>query len=360
MWLQQYMKQAFLLLFLVACATGHMTTEPTIKIGGLFALTGGGESWGADELKSVQLAIEEANAEGGNFLLIPEDTHTTQTVAVTAATKLITLDNVAAIIGPTWDEDTAAVAPLAQRHGKVMISPSISEGVEATVNYPYLFSTWYSDISAVQKISSFVTSQGHDNIAVVYNLNTWATFQKDLFEKETAEELEIFAASNQVQDFRTILLKIKEQADAVYVAFTSDETLLPFMKQAQELGLDIPLFLGHQTESETMLEWQLAYQGGVYHPYPKETEAHKGFVERFTKKHGQPPTGPSAAPAYDAAKLIITGLQQDQPLQEWLTTADIEGVTVPQLRFTSKGMIAAGPEAFDVRKATSEGFATVG
>ena len=145
------MKQAFLLLFLVACATGHMTTEPTIKIGGLFALTGGGESWGADELKSVQLAIEEANAEGGNFLLIPEDTHTTQTVAVTAATKLITLDNVAAIIGPTWDEDTAAVAPLAQRHGKVMISPSISEGVEATVNYPYLFSTWYSDISAVQK-----------------------------------------------------------------------------------------------------------------------------------------------------------------------------------------------------------------
>ena len=353
------MKRALLLLFLVACATGYTTSDPTIKIGGLFALTGGGESWGEDELRSVQLAIEEANAKGGNFVLIPEDTHTTQTVAVTAATKLITVDRVAAIIGPTWDEDTAAVAPLAEQHNIVMISPSISEGVEAEVNYDYVFTTWYSDISAVKKLASYITAQGHERIAIVYNLNTWATFQKNLFEKETTADLEAFATSNQVQDFRTILLKIQKQADAMYVAFTSDETLLPFLKQAQELGLEIPIFTGHQTESEEMLTWQQTYSGGVYHPYPKQTESNKGFVERFTARYGQPPSGPSAAPAYDAARMVITGLRQDPPLQQWLTTADIEGITIPRIRFTSKGMVDAGPEAFDVRKATPQGFVSV-
>ena len=61
--MKQTLKIAIMLMLLALL--GCSQTEQPAKIGGIFALTGYGASWGNAEQKAVMLAIEEANAQGG-------------------------------------------------------------------------------------------------------------------------------------------------------------------------------------------------------------------------------------------------------------------------------------------------------
>lgn len=69
--------------------------------------------------------------------------------AILAFNKLVNVDKVVSIIGPTWDTVAAAIGPLADRTKIPVIAPDISFGVERSVSYDYLFSLWYpQDIEA--------------------------------------------------------------------------------------------------------------------------------------------------------------------------------------------------------------------
>ncbi|MDO8661028.1 MAG: ABC transporter substrate-binding protein [Candidatus Woesearchaeota archaeon] len=361
------MKQVLLiLLLLVACTTGQASNiAPTFFIGGLFALTGDGASWGQDELNAVQLAINEHNLFGKQRVeLIAEDTQTKPSVSLTSAVKLIEIDNVPAIIGATWDESTAVVAPISERSKTVLIGPSSSGVIEINQNYSYYFSTTYNDADAVRTLLEHMKNQSNKDFVLVFNKNLWASFVADLIRKEAErtniQVIEEFELSDYTTDFRTVLLKIKQKSpDALFFIFTTDATIQPFLKEAGELGLHVPMYSASMTEHYTLANWYSQYSGEIYHPFPKTTTKVENFKKNYERVFGQKPTSPSAVTAYDATRLVLgaidSGARTGDEIRLWLEKADMQGTVVDRLQFDSKGFIFTN-NAYSVRTIINNTF----
>ena len=89
-----------------------------IKVGEVVAHTGAVASFGAATHNGTLLAVEEINAsgmlgEGVMIRLIDVDDQSTPTGAATAAKKLISEDNVVAILGEVASKNSLAIAPIA-------------------------------------------------------------------------------------------------------------------------------------------------------------------------------------------------------------------------------------------------------
>src|SRR5690606_34679581 len=84
-----------------AGGSGAATSDETgdINLGGLVPLTGGGSAYGESVSAALQVAVDEVNAEpplGRTIKLHIEDSQTAPDAAVSAAQKLVNIDNVSA------------------------------------------------------------------------------------------------------------------------------------------------------------------------------------------------------------------------------------------------------------------------
>ena len=113
---------------LLAFACGPADSEEPFVIGSLDPLTGIGESYGVPLSQSKLLAVEEINAAGGingrMVKLIVEDTKCTANDAITAYRRLTDVEGIKIILGATCSGATLGVAPLAEREGVIIFSPS--------------------------------------------------------------------------------------------------------------------------------------------------------------------------------------------------------------------------------------------
>ena len=158
------------LLFLTACGsdptstpvapTATPTVEPTPEptatppgepfvIGVMDALTGVAEAYGDPLLKSKLLAMEEINAAGGingrKLELIVEDSKCAAQDAITAYNKLTDVDGVKIILGTTCSGAMLGIAPLAEKEGVVLLSPSATSPDIAGAG-DYIFRTAINDL----------------------------------------------------------------------------------------------------------------------------------------------------------------------------------------------------------------------
>ncbi len=132
---------ALLVLLAISCSVEEQPAQTSIKIGAVFHLTGDGSSWGDGERKAAILAVEEINAEGGikglPVELIIEDGMTDNQQTLNMVQKLILVDNVPVIIGPTWAEQI--IASTADTARVVIISPSTITVLSAD---QFFFNLW--------------------------------------------------------------------------------------------------------------------------------------------------------------------------------------------------------------------------
>jgi len=91
--------------------------EETVKIGGLYELTGFLSVLGQQESQAVRLALEQANYQvaGKKIEYFEEDTACDVNVTMDKTRKLIQTDKVGVIIGPTWGPSAQAMAPYLQQ-----------------------------------------------------------------------------------------------------------------------------------------------------------------------------------------------------------------------------------------------------
>ena len=100
----------------------------TIKIGGVFPLSGPVAVYGIEAKNGIELAIEEINAAGGvngkMLELVGEDDEGSPEKSVNVYKKLVTKDKVEYIIGSLTSGCAAAIAPLAQAQKVLMLAPA--------------------------------------------------------------------------------------------------------------------------------------------------------------------------------------------------------------------------------------------
>lgn len=348
----------------------------SIKIGALFALTGDGADWGQDEAEATQLAIEEANKVGGingkKIELILEDGPAEDVnTSVTAFQKLINVHKVPIILGPTWDDVAAALAPLADRNKVVVLAPDASSGIERDKLYDYFFSVFAPEKSEMQSLVEFLKNKGVKMVATVYNLDPFSKQWRDTFAEIAKEQnLEIamdFPVSDpEAKDFRTLIARLKDSnVDAVYIEFTSQDTKGPFMRQAKELKLDSVIVSSSTSDTQSLLDNYGQYMDGFYIASAKETEAAEELLKQFEIRFGHPARSPAVPYAYDAAKILVEvlkqGAQTGEQIKDFLyQIKDFKGVTASSLSFDKNGRIVWPSEVYEIKVVKAGHFEKVG
>ncbi|MEL7348098.1 MAG: ABC transporter substrate-binding protein, partial [Pseudomonadota bacterium] len=118
----------------VAFPSGAMAQDDTIKLGILVALEGAFAEGGADGVRNVELALQQANFTAGGkkieYVVAPSDT--TPDTAVRQARKLIEQDGVDIIIGPLSGSEGIAMRDYAKTIPENTIINGISGALETT------------------------------------------------------------------------------------------------------------------------------------------------------------------------------------------------------------------------------------
>src|SRR4051812_37826469 len=136
-------------LLLAGCNANRQGQEPSeIVIGEFGSLTGTTATFGISTKNGIDMAIDEVNKNGGvlgkQIRVVVEDDQGKPEEAQTVVTKLITKDQVLAVLGEVASSRSLAAAPVAQSNGIPMISPS-STNPKVTQVGDYIFRVCFID-----------------------------------------------------------------------------------------------------------------------------------------------------------------------------------------------------------------------
>ncbi|MBW2489592.1 MAG: ABC transporter substrate-binding protein, partial [Deltaproteobacteria bacterium] len=153
--------------------------EPeTIKIGINAPLTGDIPKVGESTKFAAQMWLEDVNAAGGievggkkyKVELIIEDNESKAESAVKANTKLITEDEVIAVVGPQSSKQAVPAGGKANELGTPMISPW-STNPNTTKDRPYVFRGCFLDPFQGPVVAKFINNEfGFKKAAVLYDV----------------------------------------------------------------------------------------------------------------------------------------------------------------------------------------------
>jgi branched-chain amino acid transport system substrate-binding protein len=240
----------------------------TIKIGVNLELSGGVASYGESLEKGVDLATKEINENGGidgkKIELVKVDNKSEAAEATSAAIKLTSQDQVSAIIGAATSGNTVAQAQIANDTKTVLITPSgtsptVTVAEDGSVN-EFVFRTSFIDPFQGTVAANFAANTLNIKNAAIF-ADSSSDYSKGLSKsfKETFEAAggtivaeEAYVAKD--TDFRATLTRIlSKKPDFVFIPGYYEEVGL-IVKQARELGLDVPLMGADGWDSPTLIE----------------------------------------------------------------------------------------------------------
>lgn len=343
----------FLVGSLAGCnkSTGASANAKTIKVGLNYELTGGVATYGQGLVEGIELAFEEINKNGGvlgkQIEIIKADNKSDSSESANVTSKLATRDKVVAILGPATSGNVKTAAPIAIQNKVPLISASATAD-DVTVDSngkvrEYVFKTCFSDSFQGVIMGNFAyTDLGKKNAAVLadstsdYSKGLAKSF-KETFGKFGGNIVTEQAYQAKETDFKAVLTKIKgSNPDILFLPGYYEEVGL-IVKQARELGLNVPILGGDGYESPKLVD--LAGKtalNDVYftnHYSSKDTAAEVvKFNNAFKTKYNKEPNAFNAL-GYDLVYFLADGLKRSGEadpvkLKEALAaTKDFNGIT---------------------------------
>lgn len=231
--------------------TASEPAEP-IKIGAIFAVTGGASFLGAPEAKTAEMLVEEINASGGvlgrPIELIIKDSAASPEKAISFAKQLIEEEQVTAIIGPSTSGETMQIKELCQKAGTPLLSCAAAEAIVDPVA-SYVFKTPQKDSYVVRWIYQTMQEMGISKIGVVAANTGFGNAGKGQLEKYAPEfGIDILVGEtydSSATDLTSVLTKLKAQNVEAVVnwSIVPAQSIVP--KNMKQLGMNIPLFQSH-------------------------------------------------------------------------------------------------------------------
>lgn len=214
-----------------------------IKIGVIGPFTGDAAVYGEPLQKTIQLAIDQANAAGGvggeQVQAIFEDGKCGSAAAVNAANKLINVDKVRVILGGFCSGETIPVVPLAEQAKVFLISPSASS--PALTGISKFFARDYpSDAKQGQVLATLAKGKGYKNVAFIqeqtdYAAGLYKSFDGSFRALGGTTENQQFPSN--ATDFRSALVSLKAaKPDALFIDTQTPATADRVATQLRELG----------------------------------------------------------------------------------------------------------------------------
>ena len=328
-------KLLVLLVFMILFAFGLSTSavaEEVIKIGGLFSLTGALSPYGPPIADAAKLAFKDINEAGGvlgkNLEFVVRDTGTAAAMGRDAASKLVEIDKVPAIIGALSSGVTVAASSIAIDGEVVLISPaSTSPMVTDLEDNDYVFRTCVSDALQGVVQARLAVNLGYQIVSVIYVNNPYgkglADVFKENFEAVGGEVLAMVPYEEAKPSYRgEVEAALDASPDAInLIGYPVDGNKM--LIEAIELGYEGEYIFpdgmkgegvtpGPACDPEAPLDQQYIEGSFGTAPGALSVAVAEAFDAAYTEEYG--PSGiPFRSQSYDAAILIALAIQKTGP-----------------------------------------------
>jgi len=317
-------------MILSACG-GAGSSAATIKVGGIGELTGDIPAVGASFKNAAEMAVKEINDAGGldvggkkyqiDFTI--EDNAGKADQSASAAQKLITQNNVVAIIGPNASRYAIPASEIAESNKTVLISPwstNPQTTLDAKTGQPkkYVFRAAFIDPFQGRVVAKFALDNlKAKNAAVLYDIASdynkgIAEFFKQTFEENGGKVVAFETYTTGDKDFTAQLTKIKDtNPDVIFLPNYYSEVPLQ-IQQAHRLGITAP-FLGSDSWGSAELLTLCGadcegYYFSTHYAADNATPVAKKFIDAYKAKYGNTPDD-VAALTYDSFGLLWEALK---------------------------------------------------
>jgi branched-chain amino acid transport system substrate-binding protein len=299
-----------------------------IVIGGYWTLTGPDTALGLDQRRAVEVAFDEIGNEilGHPIQFIAEDSLCSAEGGQAAATKLASIPNIVAVLGPDCSSTATPGAPILWNSGIVSIGTSTTApSLTAADRKPDYFGfvrTVYSDADAgrfdgkyfYEDLQCRTLATIHDGSPYAAQLaKTVADTFRELGGEVVAEE----AVAPTDVDMRPVLTGIAAKQPCllyypIFVAAAAQVTRqapdIPGLENTKVMGssaLLAPGFLEAAGEAAVGFEFT-----NVDTTPEAMGEKYPAFVEAYEAKFGEPPIQAFHANAYDGAQILIAAIEK--------------------------------------------------
>ncbi|MFB3909381.1 MAG: ABC transporter substrate-binding protein [Candidatus Eisenbacteria bacterium] len=293
-----------------------------LRVGEFASMTGATATFGISMDHGILMAVDEANVAGGvagvPIRVISEDDQGKPEEAATAANKLISQDQVAAVLGEVASSNSLAAAPICQQAQVPMITPA-STNEKVTETGDYIFRVCFIDPFQGAVMAKFARqSLGLSRVAILrdvrsdYSLGLASAFRKT-FEEAGGTIVADESFQQGDVDFRAPLTAIgAAKPDGIFVpGYYTDVGLI--VRQARDLGIKVPMMGGDGWDSPKVLEIGKEAIEGCYfsNHYANDDESPvvQEFIGKYEQRYGAKPDA-MAALGYDAARLLFDALQR--------------------------------------------------
>lgn len=321
-----------------------------IKIGATLPMSGVGATFGKEAQQGAQLAVDQVNAAGGvngsQIKLVVEDTAGNPATAVSALTKLVSVDKVVGLVCTLATGEVLAEAPVLTQHGIPLIvgpanaptiptaspfifmpHPTSSSVTEVDLNYAY-------KMRHVQKLAVIAVDNEVDRIG--------ASLAAQLYPSLGGQLVLTKLYPADTTDFKTMLTQVKGAgADGVLIVDAA-KNISRCIQQAAELDLKVVWMSSSQIADASILSAVGKLADGAFYADPlPATDAGKkaraDFVSAYTAKYGAPATVTPYL-GYDDANMMLQAIK----------AVGTDGTKIKDYLTSLKGFVGAtGEISFD-------------
>ncbi|MGX9135522.1 ABC transporter substrate-binding protein [Rummeliibacillus sp. JY-2-4R] len=363
---------ALMLIVLAGCGTSSSSTQSSgeksngkinAKFGVISYLTGAGAAYGEAITNGFKLAQKEINAKGDvNIELVTEDSAGKQEQALSAGQKLMSDNDIVAILGPTLSTEFKVVAPEADLNGiSIMGTSTTAEGIPQIGDY--VFRNSLPEALAIPAAMEKVVSKTKaKKVAIIYGNDD--VFTKSGFDtmKKEAEKMGLDIVTIETfqkgqSDYNAQLTKIKNlKPDFILASALYNEGAV-IMDQARKMGLNVPFVGGNGFNSPEVIKIAGDAANGLVVATPWFGESTDQKVVDFNKKYkeayGKLPDQ-FAAQAYDAMYIYADALKRageadrEKFHKALAETKDFEGI-LGKFSFDKDGDVVMDPKVVEIK-----------
>ncbi|HEY3423742.1 MAG TPA: ABC transporter substrate-binding protein [Negativicutes bacterium] len=307
----------------------------TIKIGGLFSVTGPASFLGEPEKKTLEMLVKDLNDKGGingmKLEAVIYDTGGDATKAVQLATRLIKDDKVTAIIGPSTTGESMAVIPVVEKERIPLVSCAAGIKITDPVK-KWVFKTPANDHVAAEKILNYMASKKQKSIALLTVTDSFGSSGREQI-KVLAKQKGFTVVADEVYspkdtDMTSQLTKIRGIKPDAIICWGTNPGPAVITKNVKQLGIKIPLYMSHGVASKKYInlagadaaEGVMLPAGklAIFDMLPKsdsQAKLLKDYDHGYKKSYGVEPST-FGGYAYDAFLLITGAIKKSGPSAE--------------------------------------------
>ena len=318
---------AALSLVAVGCGDDTATSTDPIRVGQIVSLTGNYSPLGSENKKSVELAVEKVNRDGGvlgrQLEVVVKDDKSQPDQSVLAFNDLRG-DDVSAVIGSPFSNSALATIPSVDRAEIPYLSLTPADE-QVKPLHPYVFVVPATSSTYAERILQYLKASGVSTVAVAHDTrSSYAVAGYNGMKDKAAEYGVTIAVSEEFQtdatEFGAVIGHVRSSGAQAFVVWATGAPAVALTKQYATAGVDIPLVLTGAQASKLFLEpvgdaaegVTVASSIGVvgsHLPDGKQKDAINELTTSFTEKYGYPPPQ-FAQDGYSAVKLLVAAIEK--------------------------------------------------